>query len=69
MCVKEAGFEVVDHIKIAYQGKGKCEQVLKDDKSICAGVLCDMLVEGNMEGYCKTLDINGEEIVITVAKI
>ena len=43
--------------------------MLKDDKSICAGVLCDMLVEGNMEGYCKTLDINGEEIVITVAKI
>ncbi|MDE6758177.1 MAG: isoleucine--tRNA ligase [Clostridia bacterium] len=66
---KEAGFEVVDHIKVAFEGKGKCAQVLKDDKSICEGVLCDQLFEGAIDGYKKELDINGETIVVTVAKI
>ena len=66
---KEAGFEVVDHIKVAFEGKGKCAQVLKEDKSICEGVLCDSLVEGMIDGYKKELDINGETIVVAVAKI
>jgi isoleucyl-tRNA synthetase len=66
---KEAGFEVVDHIKVAFEGNGKCAQVLKEDKSICEGVLCDQLVEGTMDGYKKELDVNGEIITVVVAKI
>ena len=66
---KEAGFEVVDHIKVAFEGKGKCAQVLKEDKSISEGVLCDELIEGAIDGFKKELDINGETIVVTVAKI
>ncbi len=66
---KEAGFEVVDHVKIGYTGAGKSAEVLKNDKSICYCVLCDALIEGSIEGYTKELDINGEIIVVTVAKI
>ena len=57
---KEAGFEVVDHIKVAFEGNGKCAQVLKEDKSICEGVLCDQLVEGTMDGYKKELDVTAK---------
>lgn len=66
---KEAGFEVVDHIKIGYSGTGKCVDIIKNDKSICEGVLCDELVDGLFDGYKKDLDINGENITIVVAKI
>ncbi|MDE6605906.1 MAG: isoleucine--tRNA ligase [Clostridia bacterium] len=66
---KEAGFEVVDHIKIGYKGAGKCVEVLKADKSICDGVLCDALTEGLFDGYSKELDINGESVTIVVAKV
>lgn len=66
---KEAGFEVVDHIKIGYKGAGECVEVLKADKSICDGVLCDALTEGLFDGYSKELDINGESVTIVVAKV
>ncbi len=66
---KEAGFEVVDHIKIGYKGAGKCVEVLKNDKSICEGVLCDTLEEGLFDGYTKDLDINGESVTIAVKKV
>ncbi len=66
---KEAGFEVVDHIKIGYKGAGKCVEVLKGDKSICEGVLCDTLEEGLFDGYTKDLDINGESVTIAVKKV
>lgn len=65
---KEAGFEVVDHIRIGYKGTGKSAEILKNDKSISEGVLCDELTEGLFDGYQKDLDINGETITIVVAK-
>lgn len=66
---KEAGFEVVDHIKVGFVGGGRCVQILKKDKSIQSGVLCDKLVEGEIDGFRRELDINGEIIAVTVAKI
>lgn len=66
---KEAGFEVVDHIKIGYKGTGKCVDILKNDKSIAEGVLADELTDKLFDGYTKDLDINGEIITVAVAKI
>lgn len=66
---KEAGFEVVDHIKIGYKGTGKCVDILKNDKSIAEGVLADELTDKLFDGYTKDLDINGEVITVAVAKI
>ena len=66
---KEAGFEVVDHIKIGYKGTGKCVDILKNDKSIAEGVLADELTDKLFDGYTKDLDINGEVITVSVAKI
>lgn len=66
---KEAGFEVVDHIRIGYKGEGKCVEVLKSDKSICEGVLADELSDKLFNGYAKELDINGEKITVVVEKI
>ncbi len=66
---KEAGFEVTDHIKVSFEGNGKCVDVLKKDKSILEGVLCDELVEGISDGFRKQLDINGETVDVAVSKI
>ncbi len=66
---KEAGFEVTDHIKVGFKGEGKCVEVLKSDKSICEGILCDQLADGTLDGFEKELDINGEIVVVSVAKI
>ncbi len=66
---KEAGFEVTDHIKVSFEGNGKCVGVLKKDKSILEGVLCDELIEGISDGFRKQLDINGETVDVAVSKI
>ncbi len=65
---KDAGFEVVDHIAIGYEGEGKAIDVLKSDKNILGGVLADKL-EATIDGYTQEWDINGETVKLSVKKI
>ncbi|MBO5982898.1 MAG: hypothetical protein J6Q06_03405, partial [Clostridia bacterium] len=64
---KEAGFEVVDHIEIGYEAEGLALQVLEDG-SFAKDVLCDKL-STNVDGFTKSLDINGNKVTISVKKI
>ncbi|MBR7162938.1 MAG: class I tRNA ligase family protein, partial [Clostridia bacterium] len=64
---KEAGFEVVDHIEIGYEAEGLALKVLENG-SFAKDVLCDNL-STNIDGYTKSLDINGDKVTISVKKI
>lgn len=64
---KEAGFEVTDHISIAYRAFGEVEEVLKKN-NFMKDVLCDR-VENEMKGFNKTFDINGVETEVSIKKI
>ena len=65
---KDAGFEVVDHIVVGYEGEGKAIDVLVSDKTIASGVLAES-VENKLDGYTQEWDINGETIKLSVKKI
>lgn len=64
---KEAGFEVTDHISIAYRASGEVEEVLKKN-NFMKDVLCDR-VENDMKGFNKTFDINGVETEVSIKNI
>ena len=64
---KEAGFEVTDHISIAYRASGEVEEVLKKN-NFMKDVLCDR-VENEMKCFNKTFDINGVETEVSIKKI
>ena len=64
---KEAGFEVTDHISIAYRASGEVEEVLKKN-NFMKDVLCDR-VENDMKGFNKIFDINGVETEVSIKKI
>lgn len=66
---KEAGFDVVDHIEVQFEGSGVCAKILVDDKSIAQSCLCDKIASGIKVGYIKEWDINGEIIKLSVNKI
>jgi isoleucyl-tRNA synthetase len=66
---KEAGFDVVDHIRVAITGSKKLNKlVASHGADILADVLGDSM-EAELEGYTKKWDINGEAAEITVAKV
>lgn len=64
---KEAGFEVTDHISIAYRASGEVEEVLKKN-NFMKDILCDR-VENDMKGFNKIFDINGVETEVSIKKI
>ena len=66
---KEAGFEVTDHIEVGYIAIGESLQVLASDSSITRDVLCDKICEGEIDGYSKVWNINGESVTLFVKKI
>lgn len=66
---KEAGYEVTDHIKLAFIAEDTIKAVLLNDKTIVEDVLCDELIEGHMEGYSKDWDIIGYKTIITIKRL
>ena len=66
---KEAGFEVVDKIKIYETGSEKVTEILKKfGDNIKSEVLAVDLILGNTQGYVKEWNINGENVVLGVEK-
>ena len=67
---KEAGFDVVDHIKLYFKASDTVKSVITSDESILSDVLCDELNEGTTEqGYTKVCDIVEKgDTTITVIK-
>ena len=67
---KEAGFEVVDHIRVGYVADGDIARVIAEDGSIAAGVLCDELKQGVLDGgYTKEWELGGATVTLSVEKV
>ena len=66
---KEAGFEVMDSIKVYAQGNTVIEELLKRNADeVKAEVLATDIVYDAMDGYSKEWSINKEEVTLGVSK-
>ena len=66
---KEADFEVMDKITLYVKDNDKVIEVLNNnEEEIKSEVLATKIVIGNVDGYEKAWNINGEEVVIGVKK-
>ena len=66
---KEADFEVMDRIKVTYEGSEKAEAVFEKNNTLIAGeVLADEVVKAQPDGYVKEWKINGEAVTMGVEK-
>ncbi len=66
---KEAGFEVMDRIRVFAEGNNKIGEILERyDERIRSDVLADEIVLGQTDGYTKDWNINGEHVTLAVKK-
>ena len=66
---KEAGFEVTDHINVYQDGNDKIAAIFKKYADTMKGeVLADHIFLGQMSGYAKEWNINGETGMLGVEK-
>ena len=67
---KEADFEVMDHIYV-YVDKNEtiAEIIKKYAEELKEEVLADSITLGEMKGYTKEWNINGEDVMLGVAKV
>ena len=66
---KEAGFEVMDRIKVFASGNDKIAGVLTANADVIKKeVLADDIVTGSNDGYTKEWNINGENVTLSVQK-
>ena len=67
---KDAGFEVMDHIRVSLNGNEKlAELAQKNSDAICGKVLAEELSGGKSFAVEKEWNVNGEKVVIAVEKI
>ena len=66
---KEAGFEVMDRISVGFAGNDRIKEIFNANKdTISHEVLADSIEEGELSGYTKEWNINGEKVSLTVKK-
>ena len=66
---KEAGFEVMDRIRLYVSGNEKLEKIIRDNAAtIGRDVLADDYTVGETAGYTKDWKINGEPVTLGVEK-
>ena len=67
---KEAGFEVMDRIRLYVSGNEKLEKIIRDNSgTIGRDVLADDFTVGGTGGYTKDWKINGEPVTLGVEKL
>ena len=67
---KEAGFEVMDHIRLYAEGNDAIAGILsKNEEEIRGEVLAEEVACGSLAGYTKEWDINGETVTLGVEKV
>ncbi|MEE0897102.1 MAG: DUF5915 domain-containing protein, partial [Acutalibacteraceae bacterium] len=67
---KEAGFNVTDHISITMNGSETVTAVAQNKTADITGdTLADSLTVGEVKGFVKEWDINGENVTLGVEKI
>ena len=68
--LKEAGFEVMNHIYVYVDKNEKIAEIIKKyADQLKAEVLADSITLGEMQGYTKEWNINGENVMLGVAKV
>ena len=66
---KEADFAVTDHITLYMDNNDKlAEIVVKNDEKVMTAVLADHILLGEMKGFTREWNINGETVTIGVAR-
>ena len=67
---KDAGFEVMDHIRVSLNGNEKLAALAqKNAEAISGKVLAEELTSGKNFDVVKEWNVNGEKVVIAVEKI
>ena len=67
---KDAGFEVMDHIRVSVNGNGKLAAIAaRNAESISGKVLAEELTEGKDLAVAKEWNVNGEKVTIAIEKI
>ena len=67
---KDAGFEVTDHIRVAFADNEKIEEIAqKHEKEIAGKVLADALCVKNEFSVAKEWNVNGENVKISVERV
>ena len=67
---KEADFQVTDKITVSCKGNEKIEKILNDNKEeIQSEVLAAGVTLGNVTGYVKDWNINGEDVTLGVERV
>ena len=65
---KEAGFDVVDHIRLSHKGSEKIAQIVERYQgAIQSATLCDEIAPAT--GYEKEWNVNGETVTLAVEKL
>ena len=66
---KDADFEVTDRINVYVKGNDKIAGIMERNKDAIQGkVLADSIVAGEVKGFEKEWNINGEDVVLAVEK-
>jgi len=67
---KEAGFEVMDRICVYADGNEKIAEILKNNAdSVKEKVLAESIILGDVDGYVKEWNVNGEMVTMAVEKL
>ena len=67
---KDAGFEVMDHIRVSMQDNDKVQKVIQDNEAqIKSEVLADEVSYDAAKGSVKEWSINGEKVTLGVEKL
>ena len=67
---KDAGFEVMDHIRVSVNGNEKLAEIAARNRdSISGKVLAEELTEGKDFAVAKEWNVNGEKVAIAVEKV
>ena len=66
---KEAGFNVMDHIRVTLAGDDTLCALAVGDTSIAADTLADAVTAATPAGYVKEWDINGKPMTIGVERV
>ena len=67
---KEAGFEVMDKIRVSVQDNAKIAEILKKfEEEICRDTMADEVVYDTVSGYSKEWNLNGEDVTLGVERL
>ena len=67
---KDAGFEVMDHIRVSMQDNDKVKEIVqKNEAQIKSEVMADAITYDKAAGFTKEWSINGEKVTLGVEKL